>query len=382
MRGVTSQKVGGTTYWYARIRNSKVYCGRDDAGYQAAVLAREEATKEKRLRKLMGLGMAKEVRKIQTTEEGFKSVRQMSNWYMELPSIQKQVRYPAKVDSCVHLLRHLGSKPVGGVATDTLETYRGKRELEGAASGTIDLEVGVLRSMYRKAWKSRKIHADSMPGEFPMANEHSPRRPVTEDEYRKLVENASQDFGDVVLCGYESAMRSSEICKVTASQIQLDVKHISGQTIDCIDLGIFDTKNKTRRTVPVSATLKEVLKRRLEGLKPDDPVFTRDGLPFTNVIIANRFKRLCIKAGLPQGDKLKNAKGERIGLVFHSLRYTRTTLWIEAGFSDEIVRRATGHKSLEAFRRYVQPDPTIVMRLVQNGRKPVEDLPEVAQGAI
>jgi integrase len=369
MKGVTSQTRNGITYWYARIRNKKVYCGKDDAGYQAAVLAREEATKEKRLRKLMGLGMGKEVKKIQAVEEGFKTVKDLSNWYMELPSIQKQVRYPAKVDSCVHLLRHLGNKPVGGVETDTLETYRGKRESENAASGTIDLEVSVLRSMYRKAWKSRKIHADSIPGEFPITNEHSPRRPITEDEYTKLLENSSQDFGDVVLAGWESAMRSGEICKVTASQVQLDVRHISGQTIDCIDLGIFDTKNKTRRTVPVSAALKEVLKRRLEGLGPDDLVFTRDGKPFTNVIIANRFKRLCIKAGLPQGDKLKNAKGERIGLVFHCLRYTRTTLWIQAGFSDEIVRRATGHKSLEAFRRYVQPDPTIVMRLVQDGRK-------------
>ena len=155
MKGVTSKKVKSNIYWYARIGKKQVYCGSGDKGYEAAVLAREEATKENRLRKLMGLGMGKEVRKIQAVEEGFKTVKDLSNWYMELPSIQKQVRYPAKVDSCVHLLRLLGSKPVGGVATDTLETYRGKRELEGAASGTIDLEVGVLRSMYRKAWKSR-----------------------------------------------------------------------------------------------------------------------------------------------------------------------------------------------------------------------------------
>jgi hypothetical protein len=36
------------------------------------------------------------------------------------------------------------------------------------------------------------------------------------------------------------------------------------------------------------------------------------------------------------------------------------------GFSDEIIRRATGHKSLEAYRNYVKLDPHVVMRLVKN----------------
>jgi hypothetical protein len=35
------------------------------------------------------------------------------------------------------------------------------------------------------------------------------------------------------------------------------------------------------------------------------------------------------------------------------------------GFSDEIIRRATGHKSLEAYQQYVKLDPAAVMRLVE-----------------
>ena len=65
-------------------------------------------------------------------------------------------------------------------------------------------------------------------------------------------------------------MRSSEISNLIASQIYLDIRHISGSVIDYIDLGIFDTKTGARRTVPVSAGLKEVLKRRIEGLEPED----------------------------------------------------------------------------------------------------------------
>lgn len=73
---------------------------------------------------------------------------------------------------------------------------------------------------------------------------------------------------------------------------------------------------------------------------------------------------VCKIAGVLHGDKLLNTDGERIVIVFHCLRHTRVSKWVLAGFSDEIVRRATGHKSLEAYQQYVKLDPWAVMRLV------------------
>jgi len=43
---------------------------------------------------------------------------------------------------------------------------------------------------------------------------------------------------------------------------------------------------------------------------------------------------------------------------------SRTSAWVEAGFNDELIRRATGHRSLEAYQQYVRLDPSAVMRLV------------------
>ena len=76
--------------------------------------------------------------------------------------------------------------------------------------------------------------------------------------------------------------------------------------------------------------------------------------------------QLCKKLRMPYGEKLLKKKGEKVGIVFHCLRHSRTSKWVEAGFSDEIVRRATGHKSLDAFKRYVHLDPAVVMRLVSS----------------
>ncbi|UCE83986.1 MAG: hypothetical protein JSV47_05615, partial [Deltaproteobacteria bacterium] len=70
-------------------------------------------------------------------------------------------------------------------------------------------------------------------------------------------------------------------------------------------------------------------------------------------------------AKLPHGDKTLDKKKKRIGFVFHCLRATRTTKWVKLGYSDEIIKKATGHKSLEAYHRYVNLDASDVMMLVQ-----------------
>jgi integrase len=162
-------------------------------------------------------------------------------------------------------------------------------------------------------------------------------------------------------------MRSSEIASLTARQVHLDEATISQgkkMKVSYLDLGIFDTKTGARRTVPVSEGLKEVLGRRLEGLGLDDYVFTHKGRKYSNAGIVVHMKNTCRWAKVPYGDKTLNAKGERPGVVFHCLRHTRTSKWIEMGLSDEIIRRATGHMSLEAYKQYVDLDPAVVMKLV------------------
>lgn len=165
-------------------------------------------------------------------------------------------------------------------------------------------------------------------------------------------------------------MRSGEIAKLTPNQVHLDVRHISGRVLDFIDLGIFATKTKARRTVPVSDRLKEILERRMAGKAPEDLIFTTSrGGRYDTARVHHCMKTVCKKAGIPSGDRIRNKKGEKIGLVFHCLRVTRTSIWIDQGYSDEIIRRATGHASLAAFKRYVDIDASVVMRLVSKEYK-------------
>jgi integrase len=216
-----------------------------------------------------------------------------------------------------------------------------------------------------------------MPGQFIQRKENNPRRIITEGEFSRILECAESEFADVLMCGYESGMRSGEIASLTPAQVHLDELHISGRKLDYIYLGIFDTKTGAERIVPVSSALKEILKRRMQGLGAEDYIFSRDGIKYTDDSISLRMKYTCKRAKVPYGDKVFNKKGERAGVVFHCCRHTRISKWVEMGFSEEIIRRASGHKSLEAFRRYVKLDKNVVMGLVdqnQNSAKTRQNL--------
>jgi len=238
---------------------------------------------------------------------------------------------------------------------------------KGLWNGTIDFEIEVLSAMYHLAVKRKKIPLEIMPGEFIQKNNRNPRRIITEEEFEKLLKYADPVFQDFLICGYETAMRVSEIINLTAGQVNLNVKYISGETVNYIDLGIFDTKTGARRTVPVSERLKEVLERRSEGLKPTERIFKSIS---SRTTVLYKMAEACRLANIPYGDKILNEKGEKIGIVFHCFRHTRTTRWVEMGFSDEIIRRATGHESLKSYRNYVKvSDVRYMMRLVEGQKE-------------
>ena len=355
MKGVTCKN----GYWYARIDGKQVYCGKGDKGRDIAIAAKAKDITRQYENKEINAGL--KVKKVE-----FKNVLELSDWYMMTPSIQELKSYERKLRAVKSLMEYFGNKPLHKADSEEQERYRQHRKAQGVADGTVNVEIMLLSSMFHMALKRKKINADLMPGEFVKVKVNNPRRRITDEEFESILENANRSFKDVLICGYETAMRLGEICKLTAGQVHLDVQHISGNLLDYIDLGFFDTKTGARRTIPVSQRLKSVLDKRLKDKGSEDFVFTNgQGDPYSKTYSGMLLQSACKKAGIVYGDKAVNKKGERIGVVFHCLRHTRTTKWVEMGYSDEIIRRATGHRSLEAYQNYIKLDPHAVMRLVE-----------------
>lgn len=97
-----------------------------------------------------------------------------------------------------------------------------------------------------------------------------------------------------------------------------------------------------------------------------------NGNRYNKIYVMEILRTACQKAGILYGDNARNSKVERIGIVFHCLRHARITKWVISGYSDEIIRMASGQKPLEAYRKYIHLDPATVMRLVDSEKKQTE----------
>jgi len=355
MKGVSSSTRNGETYWYAQVGGRKLYFGAGEQGRQDAEEAKhkEEAAKGETRRLRSGLKVAR--------ESEFVNFKELHGWYFGLPEVQAKVGYANKVRCLGHLVDFFGKeRTLNQFEAADQNEYRVSRRKEGAGHGTIDNEIRTLSAMFHKAKESKKIIFDLMPGKFVRNGESIPRRPVTGDEYISLLSVANPYFKDILICAWETGMRSSEISKLTCGQVRLGVNpHIY--------LGVYDTKTRAERFVPVSNQLRPTLERRIEGKNPRDLVFTNSvGHSFSGVSIDLLLAWACKRSGVPYGDKTVNEHGEREGIVFHGFRHAAITRWVIAGFNDQIIRAASGHKNPEVYRHYVHiKDAAPVMNLVK-----------------
>lgn len=376
MTGITKRTVKGAkgkthTYWYATINGQKKYMGSGPKGKERAEAARGKHLGKKYENQNVQAGL-------DVKRSEFESIPEMLEWYLDLPDIKKQKSFNRKQIAANNLIEYFTDQNIKLVHTtpDTIDKYIEQRREQKVLDSTINVELSLLNNAYKLAVQKWQVHRDFVPGSFVISQkdiEEVPRRLVTDEEYTKLVDAATDDFRDMIVLAYETAMRSGEICNLRFYRVHLDevVSEVPYKTANYISLGKFGTKNKTDRIVPLSETAQKLLRKRLEGLHPDDYVFLTDNAqPFTSAMVSERFRSTCNRAGIIYGDEIvERADGEkeRLGIVFHCLRHTRTTLWVRMGLSDEIIRRATGHLSLAAYQKYVKLDAGDIMVLV-NGR--------------
>lgn len=357
-KGYYKQTRNGTEYWYARIPKPKAM-GPGEEGKQRAIAARAKYVSKRYEHKDDEAGLNMKRIKLATIDD-------LHQWYFTRPKIQKLESFHRKMWAAVRILDHFRTWRVSNITVDDLEEYREKRLAEGAADGTINFELSQLRAMYRLAVKRGKLPRNVIPGEFPQEGETVPRNVISDEDYQKIIKEANQGFADTVICAGETAMRSKEVCNLKAGDVVLDLDWIGGKPISY--LKVLDVKNKEFRFPPVSKALRDVLERRIQGLSENDYVFTTSrSTKWTPVHIRKSMMRTCKRAGVAYGDKIEldeEGKPYRVGITFHCLRHTRTSKWVEAGFSDEIIRKATGHKDLSAYRIYIHLNEASTQRLV------------------
>ncbi|HZR23338.1 MAG TPA: tyrosine-type recombinase/integrase, partial [Vicinamibacterales bacterium] len=117
------------------------------------------------------------------------------------------------------------------------------------------------------------------------------------------------------------------------------------------------TVRRVRRplVVPIAAQLLRVLQDAWRRFPDADYVVTYHGRPVKN--ITGGAKAAAEAAGLTYGRDVRNADGNPIGLTFHTLRHTATTLMSDLVDSPFDLMDAAGHSDIATTMQYRHTRP-------------------------
>jgi len=153
------------------------------------------------------------------------------------------------------------------------------------------------------------------------------QRILTPAEYEKLLASCPPHTIPVVKIAYFTAMRQGEILNLTWDRVDLKNR--------VIRLRPEDTKTNEGRVVPLNSELIDILSAM--PISITGKVITFKGKPLAE--IKRAFKTACKKAGIED-------------FTFHDLRHTCINNWRLQGHDFFRIMAASGHKTMEVFKRY------------------------------
>ena len=200
-------------------------------------------------------------------------------------------------------------------------------EAEKKSPNTIRLHLALLSHLFTVARKEWGMENLSNPVELvrkPRLPQGRDRRLIGDEETRLLnaCSKMNPEIAAVVRIAIETAMRQSEIMGMTWAMVNLPARTVM----------LPDTKNGTRRIVPLSTAAVEVLTKLPSRLDGKVWNYTQDGLKAM-------YRKAVARANIDD-------------LTFHDLRHEATSRLFEKGFNPMEVSAITGHKTLQMLKRY------------------------------
>lgn len=275
----------------------------------------------------------------------------LAEWYLTLPEVKAKRSFNRDVQLLANLLPYFGDKLLKDIAPATVEAYRQKRlaapsgrtPAKLTAPATVNREVACLKTIFNKGIANERAERSPFQGKkIKMLRENNERdRILTPDEYACLLAHCSPQIRPIIKVAYHTAMRQGEILNLTWGQVDLKEGFIH--------LGPEDTKTNEGRSIPLYPELMEMLKAMPRGL-PGVRVFSYKGRAFGSSF-QRAFETARTKAGLED-------------FTFHDLRHTAINNWRLQGHDYFRIMAASGHKTMNVFKRYTKVDKEELKKLV------------------
>lgn len=212
-----------------------------------------------------------------------------------------------------------------------LERYQVSRLKEGAAAGSINREINVIKKAFDYAVKAEELK--TVPP-FPTSLPENVCEDFIDDaDYPKFAQTCQEVGGLWLRSLFEAAYtwgnRKKELLRLKVKNVNLMER--------VVVLSAKETKTKKGRVLPMEdGTLFNLIQASIANKGQEDYVFTRDGKPIKN--FRDRWLTVCRLAG-------KTVR-------FHALRRSAVTALINAGVPEKEAMAISGHESRSVFQRY------------------------------
>ena len=218
------------------------------------------------------------------------------------------------------------------ITTEELNKYRYKRKAKGKKPATVNREMAFLRRAFNLGRRATPPKVRTVPY-FPMEEENNVRQGfLAPADYERLLSVMEEETKALLVIGYHTGCRMSELLKLRWSNVDLE-----GSIIRLID-----TKNGETREVPIYGDMVSTLADLRERTPKRCPwVFNRAGEQIKD--FRHGWERARQAAGLPD-------------LLFHDLRRSAVRNMRLAGIPEKVAMSISGHKTREIFDRYTIVD--------------------------
>jgi integrase len=243
-------------------------------------------------------------------------------------------------------LESLGSRAklsLDHISLKDIRTYRDTELAAGKSPKTANLSVKIVSAAFNAAFRQGYITSNPCTALESLTEETAERSTFTTAQVAKLVSTAEGDWRGAILLAYYTGARLGDVANMRWSAIDLKRQLVT----------FTPSKTKKTVTIPLHAELEShLLKTPGIGKAFLFPSLAGRGTG-GKTGLSGQFTAIMARAGV-EGKITRHTAGGRANssLSFHSLRHSFNSAMANAGVSQEIRMKLTGHVSAEMNRGY------------------------------